>query len=303
VKIPPTGISAADWAATPHAVRMLVVALQAQVVALQEVVITQQAQIVRLTERVAELEERAGRSSRNSSQPPSADPPSVPARPKRKRTGRKQGGQPGHQGHGRPLVPPAQVTTFVAVKPPACTACGVLLLGADPSPARRQITDLPEVRPVVTEYQLHTLTCLVCGAATTAAWPADLPTGSFGPRVAATVAYLTGRCGVSKREAQEILHTVCHLDVGLGSIVALEHQVSAAVAAAVEAAQTYVQAQPVVNADETSWQQQGTGCWLWTAVTALVTVFLVRAGRSAASAKELLGSTYAGIVGSDRYCA
>lgn len=301
--MPPPGISAADWAATPQAVRILVVALQAQVVALQELVVAQQGQIVRLTERLTVLEERVGRSSRNSSQPPSSDPPSVPVRPKRKRSGRKQGGQPGHPGHGRALLPPAQVDERVEVTPLACVGCGALLLGVDPIPARRQVTELPRVEPMVTEYRQHTLTCQACGVATTAAWPADLPAGSFGPRVAATVAYLTGRCGVSKREAQEILRAVCHLEVGLGSIAALEQQVSAAVAAPVAAAQAYVQAQPVVNADETSWQQQTTGCWVWTAVTALVTVFLVRASRSSQSAKELLGAAYAGIVGSDRYSA
>ena len=302
-RTPPPGVAAADWAATPQAVRILVVALQAQVVALQDQVVAQQAQIVRLSERLAALEERAGRNSRNSAQPPSADPPSVPARPQRKRSGRKQGGQPGHAGHGRALLPPEQVDDRVEVKPLTCGGCGALLLGADPAPARRQVTELPRVAPVVTEYRQHTLTCQACGVTTTAAWPADVPAGSFGPRVAATVAYLTGRCGVSKREAQEILRAVCHLEVGLGSIAALEQQVSAAVATPVAAAQAYVQAQPVVNADETSWQQQRTGCWVWTAVTALVTVFLMRASRSGQSAKELLGAGYAGIVGSDRYSA
>jgi transposase len=301
VRIPPAGIGAADWAATPQAVRIVVSALQRQTVALQELVVAQQAQIVSLTERLAVLEERVGRSSRNSSQPPSADPLSVPARPQRKRSGRTRGGQPGHAGHGRALLPPAQVDELVEVRPLACAGCGALLLGADPAPARRQVTELPRLVPVVTEYRRHTLTCPACGGATTAAWPTDLPAGSFGPRVAATVAYLTGRCGVSKREAQEILRTVCHLEVGLGSIAALEQQMSRAVAAPVAAAQAYVRAQPVVNADETSWQQQATGCWVWTAVTTLVSVFLVRASRSSQSAKELLGAAYAGIVGSDRY--
>lgn len=251
---PPPGSGAADWAGTPQAVRILVLALQQQV--------------VRLSERVSAVEERTRRSSRNSSQPPSTDPPNIPARPKRQRSGRKQGGQPGHVGHGRSLLPTEQVDQVVDAKPTACGGCGHLLLGEDPQPARHQVAELPRVLPEVTEYRRHTLVCVACGQATTAEWPAGMPPGRFGPRVAATVAYLTGRCGVSQREAQEILGTVCHLAVGLGSIAALEAQVSAALAAPRAEAQTAVREQPVANVDETSWREQTQRCWLWVAVSA-----------------------------------
>jgi transposase len=157
------------------------------------------------------------------------------------------------------------------------------------------------VQPRVTEYRRHTLSCQACGAATTPPWPAAMPRGDFGPRVAGTVAVLRGRLGLSQRETQEALGTLCGLEVGLGTISALQDAVSVALAAPVAAAQTYVQAQPVANADETSWREQAKRCWLWVATTALVTVFLLRPSRSSAVAKELLGPDYAGIVGSDRY--
>jgi transposase len=286
-KVPPPGIGALDWAETPQAVRILVLALQEQVVT--------------LSERVAALEERTRRSSRNSSQPPSSDPPRVPPRAQRKRSKRQRGGQPGHAGHGRALLPPEQVDQVVDSTPQACAHCGVALVGVDPAPARHQVSELPRVVVQVTEYRRHTLVCPCCGEATTADWPVGMPRGSFGPRVAATVAYLTGRCGVSQRDAQEILRTLGHLEVSLGSIAPLEQTVSAAVAAPVAEAQAAVQAQPVVNVDETSWQEQTQRCWLWVAVSALVTVFLVRPSRGSRSAKELLGAAYAGIVGSDRW--
>jgi hypothetical protein len=57
------------------------------------------AKVASQDERIAKLERRLGRSSRNSSQPPSADPPSAPKRSKSP-TGRKQGAQPGHEGKG-----------------------------------------------------------------------------------------------------------------------------------------------------------------------------------------------------------
>ncbi len=283
----PSGISDEEWAATPAAVRVLVAALQEQAVA--------------LTARVAALEEQTRQSSRNSSKPPSSDPPSVPGRPARAPTGRRAGGQPGHVGHGRPLLPPEQVSEVVEVRPPACRCCGLSLVGDDPQPGRHQVSEVPRMQPVVTEYRRHTLVCAGCGAATTAEWPVGMPAGCFGPRVQATVGYLAGRLNVSQRDVAEVCQTLLGLELSLGSVQALAQQVSAAVAAPVAAAQAFVQTQPVLNADETSWPQGRQGCWLWVAVSALVSVFLLRTSRSSAVAKELLGPTYPGIVGSDRY--
>ena len=157
------------------------------------------------------------------------------------------------------------------------------------------MAELPRARAAATEYRWHTLVCGGCGAATATAWPAGMPAGGFGPRVAATAAYLTGRCGASHREAREILGAVCGLAVGLGSIAALERQVSAALAAPVAEAHAYVRERPVANADETGWREQGRRCWL------RVTVFLMRPSRGSRSARELLGADYAGVVGSDRW--
>ncbi len=128
-----------------------------------------------------------------------------------------------------------------------------------------------------------------------------MPRGGFGPRAQATVAYLTGRQGVSQRDAQEILGALFHLQVGLGSIAALERQVSAAVAGSVAQAHAYVQAQPVTNVDETGWREGAARRWLWVAVTTVVSVFLVRATRGSQGAKDLLGPTYSGVVGSARW--
>lgn len=283
----PRGISTEEWAATPVGVRVLVAA--------------QQEQLVALTARVAALEEQTRQSSRNSSKPPSSDPPSVPPQPGRKRSGRRAGGQPGHAGHGRSLRPPDQVHAVVEVRPPACRCCGLPLSGDDPAPGRHQVSEVPRVQPVVTEYRRHTLVCAGCGTVTTADWPTTMPPGCFGPRVQATVGSVLGRLNVSQRDVAEVLQTLFGLDLSLGSVSTLGQQVSAAVAAPVAEAQAYVQTQPVANADETSWRQGQQGCWLWVAVTAWVRVFLLRPSRGSVVAKELLGAAYAGIVGSDRY--
>ena len=117
----------------------------------------------------------------------------------------------------------------------------------------------------------------------------------------ATVGYLTGRIGASQREVQDILATVCQTEVSVGSVGALEQAVSAALATPVAEAATYVQRQPVRNADETSWREKTKRVWLWISVTPLVTIFRVLKSRGAAAAKELLGEDVWGTIGTDRY--
>jgi transposase len=289
---PPPGITAQDWAATPAAVQTLVRALL-------EVVAT----VEPLKQRVAELEARLNQTSRNSSRPPSSDPPSAPPRPPSVPSGRKTGGQPGHPGRGRSLKPVEDVDRLIDLTPESCARCGSLLLGEDPEPERHQVTDLPRIVPVVTEYRRHRLWCVVCGAETQAAWPVEMPAGSFGPRLQATVGYLTGRIGASQREVREVLATVCHTEVSVGSIATLEQAVSTALAAPMAEALHYVQRQPVRNADETGWYERAKRLWLWISATPLVTVFRLLTTRGAAGAEELLGKDFPGVVGTDRYGA
>jgi len=102
---------------------------------------------------------------------------------------------------------------------------------------------------------------------------------------------------------QDLLATVCHTDVSVGSVGALEQAVSAALATPVTEAEKYVQRQPVRNADETSWQEKTRRRWLWISVTPLVTILRLLKTRGAVGAKELLGEVVWGIIGTDRYAA
>ncbi len=115
-----------------------------------------------------------------------------------------------------------------------------VIVGDDCEPERHQVTELPRITPIVTEYRRHRLWCVACGTCTRAPWLATMPSGSFGPRVQATVGYLTGQLGASQREVQVLLATVCHTDVSVGNVGALEQAVSAALATPVAEAARYV---------------------------------------------------------------
>ncbi|UCC50569.1 MAG: IS66 family transposase [Anaerolineaceae bacterium] len=270
---------------------------------LKEQVQQLQEQVTLLQAEVEQLRERVDQTSRNSSKPPSSDPPEARKYPPRKPSGLRRGGQQGHVGKGRKLKASSEVDRIEVSKPTQCYGCGTLLLGQDPQPQRHQVSELPPIEPEVVEYQLHTLTCPACGAANRGEWPAAMPSGSFGPRTQATIAYLSGRMGISRRDSKEMLSTLFHLDISLGSIPAQERRVSHALNEPVTEAGDFVRRQPSANVDETSWYERSDKCWMWVAGTPLITLFQIMDSRSQACCRQLLGEDFSGVVGSDRYSA
>ena len=261
-----------------------------------------EAQRAQAVARIEQLEALLRQNSQNSSKPPSSDPPSAPAPPAKKKSKRKRGGQPGHPGHFRSLLPTEEVDRVIPVKPDACGRCGRKLRGEDPAPQRRQVWDLPPVRPQVDEYQLHTLGCEHCGAATTAPLPEGVPAGAFGPRTLAMVALLSGAYRLSKRAIERILADFFQMPMSLGAIPTCEKVVSAALAEPVAEARAYVETSEVAYCDETGWKENNKKAWLWTAVTGMVTVFMIHASRGREAARLLLGC-FAGVLVSDRWHA
>ncbi len=278
----------ADWQQTPIAAQALMVALWDEV--------------QQLRADVASLREQVQQTSHNSSRPPSSDPPSTPAR-KRGGSGRSPGGQPGHKGRGRTLLPIEQVDDVVALKPSTCASCGETLWGDDAHPQRHQVTEVPPVRAQVTEYQVHTLRCPHCQEWTQADAPEGVLDSAFGPRVHALVSLLSGAYRLSKRQIQTLLSDGFGVEMGVGTVSQLEQTISQALAHPVDAAVAYVRRQQAKNIDETGWRQQRRRAWLWTAVTTWVSVFVIRFSRGSKVVGDLLGDDIEGVIGSDRYSA
>src|SRR5215207_5489839 len=246
-----------------------------------------------LHERIRELEARLGQTSANSSRPPSSDPPQAPARPKGPPTGRKRGGQPGHRGVHRGLLPVEQVDEVVAVVPERCRHC------QQPFPEtggrqrgrlwRHQVAESLPLAVRVTEYQMLARRCAQCGKRTRADLPVGVPRRPFGVRLTAVIALLSGRYRLSRREVRQLLQDLWAVRVSLGAVVRQEQAESAALAPVVEEARVAVQQADVVNMDETGWRQEHQRAWLWTVVTAGLTVFRIDRGRGGAVVDALLG--------------
>jgi transposase len=108
---------------------------------------------------------------------------------------------------------------------------------------------------------------------------------------------------MSKRDVSRFLMDFYGLSICIATVKRAEETMSTALEKPVNEAKEYVEAQDMVNADETSHAKCGKRMWTWAAIANLVAVFLITATRSTQSAKELLGATFKGILGSDRYSA
>jgi transposase len=276
------------WEHTPAEAQEYMHALEGRIAVLE-------AMVQRLPAPVQQLTERRQQDSRTSSRPPSSDPPQATGkRPRREPSGRRPGGQPGHQGQARAMLPVEAVDLVIPVKPERCSRCQHPLEGDEPEPRQHQVTEVPPVTLLITEYQLQRLVCPVCGAATRAELPAGVPAGGFGPRVQAITALCTGAYHLSKCTTQSVREELFGLLLSLGTIANLEQATVQAVAEPVAEARAYVQQQPAAYLDETGWREGRQRAWLWTAVTAWGTVFIGRRSRSGQVAQELVGEHFWG---------
>ena len=261
-----------------------------------------------LRERVEDLERRVDRDSGNSSMPPSSDPPKSRAERRRaareayKRSMRRSGGQPGHEGKSRELVTRERVDERVGHLPDCC-GCGHEFDGSEErvgDPVVHQQFELPPIRPLVFEHQRLRLRCPACQKAVLARLSAGAGSG-FGPRLDAHIAMLAGVFRLSREQVRQTVVEVFGIPASTGSIDSAIMRMSAVLADPWAELRAAIQQAEVVHADETTWRLAGAQQWLWVAASALLACYRIDPSRSQAAAKALLGEDFGGFVVSDRY--
>lgn len=288
-------ITAEQFAALPAEFRAI----------LQAIIAHYERRIGLLEARVVELEAElaaAKKNPRNSSKPPSSEHPHAKPKPKAPPSGRRPGGQPGHEKHQRALIPVEDCVAVHDHKPTTCGGCGKSLRGAAPdaTPLRKQILEIPPIMPDVTEHRLHRLTCPGCGATTCGALPPDVPTIEAGPRLVALAALLMADFRCSKRKAAAFLQDVLNVPCSPGWVVKLQNFATGALRPAYDDLVARLPDEPRLNIDETPTKQAKLKAWLWTFVAATFTVFSLRKSRKADALHDHLGENFAGVVGCDR---
>ena len=253
-----------------------------------------------LRARVDALEERLRTNSTNSSKPPSSDPPGT-RRKKKRGSGRHRGGQKGHPGHYRELVPVDQVDHVVPHFPSHCERCSQAI---DPTPhgepIRHQVSDFPPVRITITEHQRHHVKCLRCGHVSTAEHPKGVPTGVVGPRLMAVDSLMTTRFRMSRRDCELFNELFFGMTWSLGTVKRVENTVSQALSPAYNELARYVRRCPVLGMDETPWKEDNKKSYVWNANDSTLSLYKIAPHRDTATARAIVGGDFDGALVTDR---
>jgi transposase len=226
-------------------------------------------QVAMLTSKVADLEGRLAKNSRNSSKPPSSDGLNRPKPKSQRKPGQKpNGGQKGHAGHTLKKV--SAVDHIETHAPPVCNACG-----APPTQAvvveTRQVFDLPPLRHEVTEHQVLESVC-TCGQVLRGEFPADVAAPvQYGPRLKAAVVHLTHHHMMPVSRTGDLMGDLFGLPLSDATVLAINAEAASRLAPTVTGMGEAFKTVPVAHADETGMKVAGKLYWLHVLATAVMT--------------------------------
>jgi len=188
-----------------------------------------------------------------------------------------------------------------------CPSCGGPL--TDPQTHQQTVTDLPKVQAVTRKYITHSGYCGRCCRRVRSRHPdqtsdaAGAAGNQIGPAALALAADLKHRLGLSYRKTVDLFDSHFGLRVCPGALARAGQRLARFGAGTYQALITILQASPVACGDETGWRIGGQPAWLWVFTNDWVTVYVIRADRSQAVIREILGPYFRGVLSSDCFLA
>lgn len=263
-----------------------------------------QQEVRTLKEEVSSLKERLlpPKNSNNSSIPPSKDE-NRPQRNQslRSKSNRKTGGQLGHQGSTLKMSStPDQIEKLI---PYYCNKCGNDLHKIEEILAsKRQIIDIPPIRPTITEYQQYHRQC-ACGHLQKGEYPPHITNHiQYGPTVEAIVGYYSVYQFVPFQRMSGMLNQVFNLPISQGTIANLLDRLAAKAQPIYDYIHLQIRDSNMTGGDESGLRVNGDKHWAWVWQNLLYTFISVSDNRGKKTVQELFPDGFVNaILCSDRW--
>ena len=224
--------------------------------------------------------------SNNSSMPPSKDE-NRPQRTSslREKSGRKAGGQPGHEGKTLEMTDtPDEIIEHRSCFCPEC--------GKDVSDLpfeffeKRQVIDIPTIKQVVTEHRVYRCKC-TCGKMVESNFPVDVDSPvRYGENIETIIGYLSVRQYLPFKRLQEMLNDIFTVQVSEGGLHCLLNRLASKGADAYEIIRDRVMHSRVIGTDETGVKINGKKHWFWTWQNERATFIATSTNRGATTINE-----------------
>lgn len=236
--------------------------------------------------RIAELEARLNKNSSNSSKPPSTDGYKKKIKNNRVKNGRSSGGQQGHEGHTLLKVENPNYTIDAPIED-YCD-CGANLSGIDDIIRTRQEFELPEIKPIVTEYRTHEKVCPQCGKVHKSEFPAHVSQSTqYGVKMKGLMTYLTDYQLIPLKRAVETIEEIIGQTVSQGTLVTASEKLNTILEKPVEIIKQQIKESKVVHFDETGIRSEGKTKWIHVASTETLTYYEMHEKRGTDAAVDI----------------
>jgi len=236
--------------------------LEAKVINLELINLELMRKIEELMRKIEELSNP--KNSHNSSVAPSKDENRVLKNQSlRDKTDKKVGGQNGHKGSTLRMVENPDIT-FIH-EPNFCKNCGSDLKNVSSEfVSKRQIVDIPPIKPEFTEHQIFKKVCN-CGFCNVSEFPVEVAHPiSYGTNIQATIAYLHTRQYLPFARMSEFFSDFCNLSISQGTICNLLNKFAQKAQPAYNLIAQKLETEKVVGSDETGIKINGKKGWFWT---------------------------------------
>ena len=217
-------------------------------------------------------------------------------------SGRKPGGQPKHK--GKTLEQTDHPDKIVRCAPETCACCGESLESTEGiTTSKRQVVDIPPIRPEVTEYQEIQKQCS-CGQIAKGVYPDDVNAPvQLGKRIQSFPIYLNTAQLVPYQRLKNMFKDLFGLSISKASLEKFLKQGAQAAKSLESSMKTILKSEKYVGSDETGCRVAGKRWWQWTWQSPSISFYTIHARRAYEVIKTCFGEDYSGILIHDCYSA